>query len=156
MKQPSTLVIVPCGRRKIWDKDPNAGSSVANAAYAGSPFKVNRRYAECIGSQWIILSAKYGFIAPDFVLPGPYEFTFKRKSSGPVAYEVLKRQVTELNLDRFAIVVGLGGKEYRAAISEAFAETAVDLRFPFAGLPIGKSLQATKRAIEDETHSIRT
>jgi len=50
MKQPSTLVIVPCGRSKIWDKNPDAGPTVAKDAYAGSPFKVNRRYAERVGS----------------------------------------------------------------------------------------------------------
>jgi len=81
MKQPSTLVIVPCGYSKIWDKKPDAGSIVVKDAYVGSPFKVNRKYAESVGSQWVILSAKYGFIWPNFVLPGAYEITFKRKSS---------------------------------------------------------------------------
>jgi hypothetical protein len=150
MKKTSTLVIVPCGRSKIWDKNPNAGLIVAKDAYAGSPFKVNRKYAESFGSQWLILSAKYGFIEPDFVLPGPNEVTFKRKSSNPVAFDVLKRQVVELGLDGFESVIGLGGKEYREAISASFQGTRVDTTFPFAGLPIGKAMQATKRAIESE------
>ncbi|MCP4886910.1 MAG: hypothetical protein GY904_09905 [Planctomycetaceae bacterium] len=142
-----TLVIVPCGRSKVWGKHPANGPTVAKDAYTGSPFTVNRKYAECMGSQWVILSAKYGFIAPDFVLPGPYEVTFKRKSSGPVSSEVLKQQIVDIGLDNFTVVIGLGGKEYRAAITEAFEGSTVDLRFPFAGLPIGKAMQATKRAI---------
>jgi hypothetical protein len=148
MNVSSTLVIVPCGRSKIWDKNPDAGSCQAKIAYVGSPFKVNRKYAECFGNQWIILSAKYGFVLPDFALPGPYEVTFKRKSSGPVSVNVLKRQVSELSLGNFSQVVGLGGKEYRAAIAEAFAETDSKVQFPFAGLPIGKTMQAIKQSIE--------
>ena len=57
-----TLVIVPCGKSKIWDRDPDAGPTAARAAYVGSPFKVNREYAETFGEAWVILSAKYGFL----------------------------------------------------------------------------------------------
>lgn len=144
----SILVVVPCGRSKIWSKQPSAGPTVAKDAYTGSPFKLNRRFAEREGYDWIILSAKYGFISPDFVLPGPYEITFKRKSSGPVKPEALKQQVEDLRLDQYVDVIGLGGKEYRAAIVAAFEDTVIEPRFPFAGLPIGKAMQATKQAIE--------
>lgn len=142
------LVIVPCGRSKIWDKHPTAGPTPAKDAYTGVPFKLNRQYAESFCNAWVILSAKYGFIPPDFVLPGPYEVTFKRKSSNPVSVEVLQAQVVTQRLSDFAIIIGLGGKEYRSAIESAFHQTPVELLFPFAGLPIGKSMQATKRAIE--------
>lgn len=94
----------------------------------------------------MILSAKYGFIAPDFPIPGPYEVTFKRRATHPIAIEALRTQVHDLRLDRFDVIVGLGGKEYRAAIQEAFAGTPVRLEFPFAGLPIGQMMQVTKRA----------
>lgn len=148
-RQPSSrLVIVPCGRSKIWNKHPNAGPTPAKDAYTGTPFKLNRRYAETFGDAWLILSAKYGFISPDFVLLGPYEVTFKRKSSAPVSTDVLRHQVVDQRLSDFAFIIGLGGKEYRAAIESAFHQTAAELQFPFAGLPIGKSMQATKRAIE--------
>ncbi len=151
--QPSRrLVIVPCGRSKIWDKHPTAGPTPAKDAYTGTPFKLNRRYAETFGDAWVILSAKYGFITPDFILPGPYEVTFKRKSSAPVSTDALQHQVVDQRLSDFAIVIGLGGKEYRSAIESAFHQPAVELQFPFAGLPIGKSMQATKRAIEKPRH----
>ncbi|WP_390622104.1 DUF6884 domain-containing protein [Roseiconus lacunae] len=60
------LVIVPCGSSKVWSNDPSAGPTIAKDAYIGSPFKVNRKYAEHIGNRWVILSAKYGFIEPVF------------------------------------------------------------------------------------------
>lgn len=51
-----------------------------------------------------------------------------------------------MGLDRYGDVIGLGGKEYRAAIKAAFEGTGPELSFPFAGLPIGKAMGATKRA----------
>ncbi|QDS94648.1 hypothetical protein FF011L_34280 [Roseimaritima multifibrata] len=149
----SILVVVPCGRAKIWAKQPTVGPIFAKDAYTGSPFKVNRKYAERKGNNWIILSAKYGFILPDFELPGPYEVTFKRNSSGPVSTEILKQQVAMMKLDQYADVIGLGGKEYRAAIVAAFESTRVEPTFPFAGLPIGKAMQATKQASEQSEDS---
>lgn len=145
----TTLVIVPCGSSKVWSKNPSAGPTIARDAYVGSPFKVNRRYAECVGDQWLILSAKYGFIDPDFVLPGPYEVTFKTKSSGPIDLKTLSQQALARGLAKHHTVIGLGGKEYRHAIETAFEGTEVELQFPFAGLPIGKAMQAAKRAAEN-------
>jgi hypothetical protein len=52
-----------------------------------------------------------------------------------------------MSLDRYAEVVALGGKEYRAAVEGAFRGIPVTLRFPFSGLPIGNAMGATKRAI---------
>lgn len=143
----SVLVIVPCGRSKVWERDPLRGPTRAREVYTGAPFVLNRDYAERFGDAWVILSAKYGFIAPDFVIPEAYEVSFKYPATNPIALERLHEQRQSQNLDRFGIVVGLGGKEYRAAIEEAFAGTPVQLIYPFAGLPIGKTMQATKRAI---------
>jgi hypothetical protein len=141
------LVIVPCGLSKIWDKNPNAGPTLARDVYTGSPFKLNRQYAERFGTKWIILSAKYGFILPDFEIPEAYEVTFKRKASNPVSRELLKMQVKDQGLEQFSMIIGLGGKEYRLAIDDAFQGQSVAINFPFAGLPIGKAMQATKIAI---------
>jgi hypothetical protein len=144
---PKLLVIVPCGIAKIWDKQPDAGPIPAADAYIGAPFVVNRAYAERAGGDWVVLSAKYGFLHPTDMLPGPYNTTFKRQSSNPIGVAALREQVLRMGLDRYAEVVGLGGKEYRTAIAAAFEGTAVALTFPFAGLPIGKAMGATKRAM---------
>ncbi len=139
-------MIVPCGQSKVWDDDPHRGPTPACEAYIGAPFKVNRAYAERRGDRWVILSAKYGFIPPDFLLPGPYDVTFKRRATGPVGLTTLVEQVREQFLHEFARIVGLGGKEYRAAVEESFAPFGSTVSFPFAGLPIGLAMQAIKRA----------
>jgi hypothetical protein len=141
------LVVVPCGRSKIWQNEPDRGPVAAAEAYTGTPFRLNRQYAERFGDAWVVLSAKYGFISPDFMIPGPYEVSFKHPTTRPIALDQLGQQVREQQLDRYPVVVGLGGKEYRAAIEAAFADSSTRLVFPFAGLPIGKSMQAAKQAL---------
>lgn len=141
------LVIVPCGLSKVWDKNPQAGPVAASLAYTGPPFRLNKQYAERYGDRWVILSAKYGFIPPDFIIPEPYDVTFKRKSTNPVALAVLTELVRGMGLDGFEVVIGLGGKEYRSVIEQAFRSSGVELRFPFAGLDIMKMMRATKVAL---------
>lgn len=89
----AALVIVPCGRSKIWDRHPALGPVPARDAYTGTPFRVNRPDAERFEDSWVILSAKYGFISPDFVIPSPYEVTFTRRSNGPISVERLRPAV---------------------------------------------------------------
>jgi hypothetical protein len=142
----TTLVIVPCGRQKIWATRPGAGPVAARDAYTGPPFRLNRQYAERFGDCWVILSAKYGFIDPLFLVPGPYEVTFKSLATQPISPAVLREQARALA--HASTIIGLGGQDYRAALQDAFSETGVTLVFPFAGLALGYSLQATKRAID--------
>jgi hypothetical protein len=74
------LVVVPCGKSKSWDREPNRGPVSANEAYTGPPFQLHRRYAEHFGDAWVVLSAKYGFIAPDCSTSEPYGCPFKRRA----------------------------------------------------------------------------
>lgn len=137
-----TLVIIPCGKSKIWDRHPKKGPVLARFAYCSTLFKVNRAYAEKVGTDWIILSAKYGFIPPDFEVPGPYEVSFKLPDTNPISLSHLRKQVTRLPYyDR---IIGLGGAEYRERIEQAFAPLNVD--FPFAGLDMFAAVTAVKQA----------
>lgn len=143
----TVLVIVPCGKSKIWDKQPDQGPTRASDAYTGTPFRLHRAYADYFGDGWVVLSAKYGFIAPEFDIPGPYEVAYTQPQTRPIAIDDLQRQVEEQQLHQHSVVVGLGGAAYRNAVQAAFAPFAVRLAFPFPGLPIGKMMQATKHAI---------
>lgn len=143
----SMLVVVPCGKSKIWDKHPDYGPAPAVTAYTGAMCRLNRQYAEQFGDAWIMLSPRYGFIAPEFVIPATYDISFRLPATHPIAIEELQRQVRDLGLDTFSDVTALGGSGYRGAITAAFAGTGVTLHAPFAGLPIGKMMQATKAAV---------
>ena len=143
----SVLVVVPCGKSKIWDKLPDHGPAPAIDAYTGAMVRLNRQYAEQFGDAWIMISPKYGFIAPDFVIPQTYDISFRLPATHPVTADHLQRQVQVLGLGAYPEVIGLGGAGYRGAIQAAFAGTSVRLHYPFAGLPIGKMMQATKSAM---------
>ena len=84
-------MIVPCGKLKIWSKNPLKGPTIAEEAYVGSPFKMNRSYAKKYSDKWLILSAKYGLIAPDFTIAGKYDVTFNDPSTNPISIEELAR-----------------------------------------------------------------
>src|SRR5512146_2698741 len=85
---------------------------------------------------------------PEFMTAtGPSHLTTLNRGAGPVSPAVLREQVKQQGLGRYDEVIGLGGKEYRAAVEAAFEGTSVRPRFPFAGLPIGKAMAATKLAV---------
>lgn len=111
---------------------------------------VNRAYAERFASRWVILSAKYGFVDPDFMTTENYNTTFKLKSTSPITVGELAQQLENLRLDQHERVIGLGGKDYRIAVEAAYRNTSYQLHFPFSGLPVGKMMQATKAAMEDD------
>jgi hypothetical protein len=146
MSNRKVLVVVPCGAAKVWDREPERGSVPAQEAYTGAPFKVNREYAQAHADRWVILSAKYGLIPPDFLIPETYNVTFKRSSVEVVSLARLREQKRAQGLSEYVRIVGLGGRDYRTIIEQVFTEERDRLCFPFAGLPIGKAMQATKQA----------
>ena len=88
-----TLCIIPCGKKKVWDKNPNAGSVEARSAYIGNFSIKCKKYAERFyPDSWCILSAKYGFVFPDDKIPGPYEVSFKDKKTHPINVDELLLQ----------------------------------------------------------------
>ena len=141
------LVIIACGKSKIWAKHPDAGPTAAKDAYTGSYFRANRRYAEAQGCDWMILSGKYGLIDPDFIIPGPYNVTFKDPSTHPVTAEYIQTQVFKHQLARYSIIVILGGREYIEITERAFG--GLDIRFetPFAGMSMGEQIVAINREL---------
>jgi len=145
-----TLVVVPCGRRKIWDVDPNAGPTAARDVYQGAPFKVNKEYAERFADVWLILSAKYGFVEPDFTIPENYDVTFSLPETGPVTIGELRRQARDKHLHRFATVVALGSTTYAEIVFQALKESGTRVIAPVAGLSLGRAIGGVRRAIDEK------
>lgn len=143
----SVLVIVPCGKKKIWDIHPHAGPCRAKDVYQGPLFKVCKEFAEKFAERWVILSAKYGFIDPDFVIPENYDVTFNKPSTNPIGVEELRRQAKEKGLYEYDKIVVLGGSRYIDMASKVFPQSK--LRTPFKGLPLGKMIQAIKNAMKN-------
>lgn len=144
-----TLVVVPCGKRKVWDELPRCGPTQAEEAYIGAPFKVNKQYAIAFGEKWVILSAKYGFINPDFIIPENYNVTFNDAATNPITIDRLREQVNEKNLNAFNTVVALGSTTYSNIVSKAFLDTGAKVFAPAAGLRLGVAMGKVKTAIRE-------
>ncbi|MCD6241576.1 hypothetical protein J7K27_08745 [Candidatus Bathyarchaeota archaeon] len=141
-------MVVSCGKKKVWNLKPSAGPTAARNAYVGAPFRVNKKYAERFADRWVILSAKYGFIDPDFVIPENYDATFKDPSTNPVGIDRLRQQVKGMELHKFDKVIVLGGKVYCAVCIKAFEGFNVKIIAPTLGLPLGKAMQKVREAIQ--------
>jgi hypothetical protein len=100
------LVVVPCGKSKSWDREPDRGPVSAKEAYTGTPFRLSRQDAERFGDAWVVLSAKYGFTPPDSMIPEPYDVSFKLPSTSPIAFDQLRQQIREQQLGRYPVIVG--------------------------------------------------
>ncbi|WAI01364.1 DUF6884 domain-containing protein [Methanogenium organophilum] len=151
----TTLVIVPCGKAKIWDKKSELNFVAAKDAYTSTFFRLNRDYAYNFGDRWVILSAKYGFIDPDTMIED-YDISFNNKKTNPVSKYVLKEQILIQNLFQYNQIIGLGGDNYRRRISESFEDYQVDIHFPFKDCAgIGHMQRAIKNSIQNKKSSIK-
>ncbi|MFW6047375.1 MAG: DUF6884 domain-containing protein [Candidatus Woesearchaeota archaeon] len=118
-----TLCIVPCGKKKIWDKEPKTGSRKAESVYIGIFAKKCKYYAKKFYPfSWCIISAKYGFLSSDDFVPGPYNVSFNDKTTNPISVDELKTQVEEKELNNFDELVVLGGKKYINIIKKVFPD----------------------------------
>jgi hypothetical protein len=119
------LVIVSCGSEKIWRRHPDAGPTLARDAYTSSPFRTSRRYAEQFSERWSILSAKYGFIDPDFTIE---EYNISFYDPGAMSATELQRQVADKHLGDFKKVGVLGSEMYWRQVANAFDGSGTVLR----------------------------
>ncbi|MDF2716356.1 MAG: hypothetical protein K0R28_3281 [Paenibacillus sp.] len=145
----STLSVIPCGAKKIWDLVPDAGSTPAKYAYAGAFHKACQNYAEAFSGQWVILSAKHGFLLPDDIVPGNYDLGFQHKDREIVTVEQLKRQLADKRLDRCPDVIVLGGRKLVRVLSEVLDPESCTVHLPLRDCKgIGYMLQRLNRAVE--------
>ncbi|WP_077325689.1 DUF6884 domain-containing protein [Virgibacillus siamensis] len=145
MKQ---LSIIPCGRKKIWDRNENAGAVPAKEAYIGTLHHLCRNYAETFTDGWVVLSAKHGFLFPEDIVPGQYNVTFNQKSDEIITYDKLRSQVLEKGLDQFDMLVVLTGKKYKPVINGAFNDNQQRIYPLLQYSGIGYMQQALKQAVQ--------
>lgn len=147
-----TLCIVPCGSKKIWSRNPNAGTVEAKDVYIGPFAKKCQQYAKHFyPGAWCILSAKYGFLFPDDMIPEDYNVTFNKKKTNPISLEGLRQQAKRDNLTDIQNIVLLGGKEYEKMVKEIFCNAKITTPLKGAG-GIGKMMQKIGELIESDSN----
>ncbi|GAA0613955.1 hypothetical protein GCM10009001_33990 [Virgibacillus siamensis] len=146
MKQ---LSVIPCGRKKIWDRYENTGAVTAREAYIGTLHHLCRNYAEAFTDAWVVLSAKHGFLFPEDIVPGQYNVTFNQKSDEIITGDNLRAQVRKKQLDQFDMLVVLTGKKYKPVINSVFDSDHRRIYPLLQYSGIGYMQQALKKAVQE-------
>jgi len=121
-----SLCIISCGKKKIWDENPETGPVKAENVYTGSFTRKCIEYAKKSGFDSLcIMSAKYGFLFPDETVQGPYDECFHNKVSNPMTLDELSLQTKSKGLDRYEKITILGGKHYMIMINKLFNEKEI-------------------------------
>jgi hypothetical protein len=118
-----TLCMIPCGAKKVWDIQFDAGPTEARRAYVGAFHKACQRHAEAFFPQWVILSAKHGLLLPDDVIPSNYDVAFNHKSTEMITIAELKQQLRDKGLEPFKNIVMLGGKKHVRVLQQLYDDT---------------------------------
>ncbi|PFB95956.1 hypothetical protein COJ07_02830 [Bacillus cereus] len=141
------LCIIPCGKKKIWDKYPDYGEAEAKDVYI-SPFgKACQAYATEFFENWVILSAKHGFLRPDDIVLENYDLAFDSKSDEIISIEQLQKQMVDKDLLQFEEIVLLAGKKHKKVVTKLYPEEIIT--YPLAGCRgIGYMLQRLNGAVE--------
>jgi len=114
--------------------------------YTGNFVRLNQKYAERFYPEsWCILSAKYGFLMPDDVVPGNYNVRITDREA--ISIGKLQEQAQQLGFDRFDRVVVVAGKDYVTAVQRAFPKLRVDAPLAGAG-GIGGMMRRVKVALQ--------
>ncbi|WP_444684268.1 DUF6884 domain-containing protein [Alkalicoccus luteus] len=138
------ICIIPCGKKKIWDVEPQTGAVKASEAYIGTLHRKCQAYADLFTDSYRILSARHGFLHPDDLLFTNYDETFGSRSMS-VASESLSHQFSQLPSEKRIIL--LTGKKYEEKLKPLLQRETV-LR-PLSGARgIGDILHLLQEAVD--------
>lgn len=143
------LCIVPCGSMKIWRRRPYTGPTKARDAYIGSFARTCIEYAERFyPNNYVILSAKYGFLFPDEIIPEDYNVTFNDPKTNPITVEELRKQAVKKGLTKYDEIVVVAGSNYVNIVKRVFPHKKIVT--PLKGLgSMGAMISAMKKAIRE-------
>jgi hypothetical protein len=129
-----TLIIIPCGKKKIWSKNKLCGSVKAEEAYVSNYFKLCKLYAKRFADKWVILSGKYGIIEPGFIIDNDYDIKLKPTEEFKIK---VKDQLKPFILDGFTNIVSLCSDYYSDFLKDIIKQFGLKLNTPLRGLKIG-------------------
>ncbi|UOQ85413.1 DUF6884 domain-containing protein [Gracilibacillus salinarum] len=126
------LFIIPCGKKKIWDKEPESGAVKAKNAYIGVLHQLCRQYVDHFDGDWVIISGKHGLLLPNDTVPDNYDLTFRKNDPRVVSVSTLQRQFKEKHLQSYDDIIALTGKKYQPYLEEVFVK-AERIQYPLHG-----------------------
>jgi hypothetical protein len=130
------VVFVSCVGQK------QKGTHSAKDLYQSTWFHKARRYAEDVGDQWLVLSAKHGVVAPDDQI-ADYDVTLNKMDvkSRMVWGNEITKYVLKNYLPQDHKLIFLAGRKYREFTTPYLRNCGYDIEVPMMGLGIGQQLQ---------------
>jgi len=121
-----SLHVIPCGKKKIWDVEPTHPPAYAKDAYVGTFHRICRHYVHHFDVDWVILSAKYGFLLPNDIVSHNYDLTWNASHKKDwISMERLRDQVQEEKLHNYERLVLLTGKKHLFRISHLYVQEKI-------------------------------
>ncbi|EEM95933.1 hypothetical protein bthur0013_27260 [Bacillus thuringiensis IBL 200] len=114
-----------------------------------SPFgKACQAYASMFFENWVILSAKHGFLRPNDIVLENYDLAFDSKSDEVISIEQLQKQMVDKSLLQLDEIVLLAGKKHKKVVTKLYPEEMIT--YPLEGCKgIGYMLQRLKEAVKE-------
>lgn len=139
----NVLIITGCTKRKLGPVAP------AKDLYQGTIFRKVREYAESMGFDYVIISAKHGLLFPESVIE-EYEQVLKSAEDIEAIRPDVEERLGEI-LDQYDTIVVIAGSNYRKVL-----ENIADDRFVFLkARGIGDLCSAVARAIPKMNRSLK-
>jgi hypothetical protein len=129
------LVLISCVKSKL------AHSARARELYTSAWFKGVRDIVEASGTRWLLLSSRYGLVAPDEVI-APYEYTLN--SLGVAERRLWANKVLEKLLPEvkgFRRVIIFAGAHYREFLIRPLQQNGILVEIPLEHLRRGEQLE---------------
>lgn len=141
----STAVLVGCGSAK------RDGLAAARNLYTSNYFKKKRAYAQAVGDDWRILSAKHRLFDPDRWLR-PYDLSMADVEDPEHWARIVGGQLypwLDVEFDGQVEVVVLAGRDYTDPLRPVLEELNIDARYPFDDTDgIGEQLAWLTEAVD--------
>jgi len=139
------LIIIPCGKKKIWAKDSSIRGVKAKDAYISNYFKLCKLYAERFSDKWLILSGKYGIIEPDFVIDNDYD---TKLNASKEFQDKVRKQLMPIIRESFTRVISLCGNDYSCFLKDILKPFGFIVETPFEKMKIGERQKQLKKCLE--------
>jgi len=130
----NSIALVSCVKSKLPYPAP------ARALYTSAWFRKVRELVEASGARWLVLSSRYGLVAPDTEI-APYDYSLNALGVGERrlwAAKVLDKLVPEIHGERR--VVMFAGARYREFLIEPLEGLGITVIVPMAHLTRGEQL----------------
>lgn len=137
------LVLVACCAGKQARRAP------ARDLYTSDLFKRSRAYAEALGGDWRILSARHHLLRPEQVI-APYDDRLDaRPPRDRRLWAIITANAVRLEGGAGRRIVMLAGEAYRAELAPMLEDLGCVVEVPMRGLGIGHQRQWLARAVEE-------